>query len=146
MVRVVPLLLALLALAAPAAAQEAVGRVKTVEGTATVTRGGANLVAEVGTPLQEGDLVETGPGSSVGLSFKDDSTISLGPVSRLTIDRFVFAPAEEKFGFAARMARGTAYFVSGGIAKLAPQSVLVGTPVGTIGVRGTRFLVKLDDD
>jgi hypothetical protein len=140
-------LLGFVALAAPASAQQvAVGRVKTVEGSATVTTGGAKSAASVGTALHEGDVIETGPNGSIGVSFKDDSIVSLGANSRLTVDRFVFEPAQEKYGFAARMARGTAYFVSGGIAKLSPESVAVTTPVGTIGVRGTRFVVKLDDD
>ncbi len=140
-------LLGFLALAAPASAQQTpVGRVKTVEGSATILKNGAKTAAAVGTPLHEGDLIETGPNSSIGVSFKDDSIVSLGANSRLTVDRFVFEPAQEKYGFAARMARGTAYFVSGGIAKLSPESVAVTTPVGTIGVRGTRFVVNVDDD
>jgi hypothetical protein len=140
-------LLGFLALAAPASAQQAaVGRVKSIEGNATITTGGAKTTASVGSPLHEGDLIETGANSSIGVSFKDDSIVSLGASSRLAVDRFFFEPAQEKYGFAARMARGTAYFVSGGIAKLSPESVAVTTPVGTIGVRGTRFVVKLDDD
>ena len=119
---------------------------KTLEGNATIGKDGAKTPASVGASLREGDLIETGPNSSIGVSFKDDSIVSLGANSRLTVDRFVFEPAQEKYGFAARMARGTAYFVSGGIAKLSPESVAVTTPVGTIGVRGTRFVVKLDDD
>jgi hypothetical protein len=136
-----------LALAAPASAQQAaVGRVKTVEGNATILKAGTKSAASIGAPLHEGDVIETGANSAIGVSFKDDSIVSLGANSRLTVDRFVFEPAQEKYGFAARMARGSGYFVSGGIAKLSPESVAVTTPVGTIGVRGTRFVVNVDDD
>ena len=36
-------------------------------------------------------------------------------------------------------------YVSGVIAKLQPDAVSVKTPTGTIGVRGTQFVVKVDD-
>jgi hypothetical protein len=135
----------LFALSAAANAQEVVGRIKVLDGAATVTTGGDAVAAAVGTPLHANDVVETAAGASVGLSFKDDTLISLGPNSKLTIDEFVFAPSDEKYSFATRMARGTMYYVSGVMAKLAPEKVSVTTPVGTIGIRGTRFLVRLDD-
>jgi hypothetical protein len=133
-------------LALPAAAQEdAVGRVKTLTAPAWVISGSERVEAAVGTPIRRKDMVETGAGAALGLSFKDNTAISLGPNSRLSIDEFVFAPAEESYSFAAKIARGTMYFVSGAIARLAPEKVQVSTPVGTIGIRGTRFLVKADD-
>jgi hypothetical protein len=138
--------LMLFAAALPARAEdEVVGRIKVLTSPATVTSGSQVVQAEVGTPLHANDVVETGEGGAVGLSFKDDTLISLGPKSKLTIDEFVFTPAEEKYSFATKMARGTMYYVSGTMAKLAPDKVSVATPVGTIGIRGTRFLVKLDD-
>jgi hypothetical protein len=143
------LVLVALALAAalPAFAQEgAVGRVKTLTGPAWVVTGENRAEAKVGTPIRQNDVVETGAGAALGISFKDSTTISLGPNSRLSIDEFVFAPAEEKYSFITKIARGTMYFVSGAIARLAPEKVQVSTPVGTIGIRGTRFLVKAGGD
>jgi hypothetical protein len=127
------------------AEDDVVGRIKVMTAPVMVTTGSQVVQAEVGTPIHANDVVETGDGGSVGLSFKDDTLISLGPKSKLTIDEFVFTPAEEKYSFATKMARGTMYYVSGTMAKLAPDKVSVATPVGTIGIRGTRFLVKLDD-
>ena len=80
----------------------------------------------------------------VGVTFKDNTTISVGPDTKLAVDEFVFAPEQERYGMKTRMLQGTMYYVSGTIAKLAPESVSVTTPVGTIGIRGTRFLVKAD--
>jgi len=43
------------------------------------------------------------------------------------------------------MLKGTAAFVSGIIGKLAPESVRFETPVATIGLRGTRFAVRIEE-
>jgi hypothetical protein len=77
---------------------------------------------------------------------KDDSLLSLGPNSEVVVDQFLFTPAEGKLALVTRMVKGTAVFFSGVIAKLSPQSVRIETPNATIGVRGTRFLVKVDED
>ena len=125
-------------------AAETVGVVKTVEGSATVVSGTERQTVAIGTPIRQDDVIETGTDGSVGVTFKDNTTISLGPDTSLAIDEFVFAPAEDRLGMKTRMLQGTMYYVSGTIAKLAPDAVKVTTPVGTIGIRGTRFLVKAD--
>jgi len=128
------------------AADEAViATVKTVQGTAAVNSAGTKVPAVLGARLHKNDVIETGADGAVGVTFKDNSMISIGPGTSLALDEFVFAPAEEKYSFITRMARGTMFYVSGVMAKLAPGAVSVVTPVGTIGIRGTRFLVKLED-
>jgi hypothetical protein len=77
---------------------------------------------------------------------KDDTSLSLGPNSVVVVDQFLFAPAEGKLSLVTRMVQGTAVYISGIIAKLSPQSVRLETPNATIGTRGTRFLVKVDED
>jgi hypothetical protein len=141
-----PWAFALLLAAMPAAAfaAETVGVVKTVEGTATVVSGADRQTIAIGTPIHQDDVIETGKDGSVGVTFKDNTTISLGPDTSLAIDEFVFAPEQDRLGMKTRMLQGTMYYVSGTIAKLAPDAVKVATPVGTIGIRGTRFLVKAD--
>jgi hypothetical protein len=137
-----------LALAAPAAAQppaEAIGYVKTVRGDAAVATGPSVVPARPGTPLYVGSVVRTGADGSVGLALKDNTLLAAGPGSVLAVDDFRFAPAADSLGLTARILRGTIEVVSGMIAKLRPESVVVRTPSGTLGVRGTRFLVRVDD-
>jgi hypothetical protein len=129
-----------------AASDESVGRVKTVEGTASIVRGQASLPAVINEKVFQGDTLRTGPDGSLGVILKDDTSLSLGPNSEVVVDRFLFAPAEGKLLLVTRMVRGTALYISGVIAKLSPQSVLFETPNATIGIRGTRFLVKVDED
>jgi hypothetical protein len=42
------------------------------------------------------------------------------------------------------MAQGTLQYISGLIAKLAPAAISIETPTGTIAVRGTRFLLRVE--
>jgi hypothetical protein len=130
----------------PAHAQaEAAGRVKTVEGRAWLTSaGGERTTVEVGAAVARGDSIETAADGSVGITFRDETRISIGPGSEVRIDEFLFAPDQDQLSFAARVAQGTLLYVSGVIARLAPERVAVTTPEGTVGVRGTTFLVRVD--
>jgi hypothetical protein len=87
----------------------------------------------------------TGADGSLGITFKDNTRLSLGNNTRLTMDAYVYAPAEENYSFVARLGRGTMFFTSGVIATVAPDEVAIETPSATIGVRGTRFLVSVGE-
>ncbi len=142
---IVAVVLLLLGLPAPCAAAsdpDAVGVVRSAAGRATITREGRAFPAAVGAKLHVGDTLVTGPGASLGVILRDDSTLSLGPESHLVIRNFLFAPAEGKLGLLVRLSRGTLACISGLIGKLAPGSVRFETPAATIGIRGTRFAVK----
>jgi len=125
-----------------AAAGDPAGVVRTATGKAFVVRGENTLPAAPGTKLFVGDTLETGAPGSLGVILRDNSTLSLGPDSRLVIRRFLFSPAEGKTGLLARLSRGTMAFVSGLLGKLAPESVRFETPTASIGIRGTYFAVK----
>lgn len=140
----VALLLCLLAGAASADGAEAVGRVKTTSGEAFLTGDEGRRPAAVGDPVYLGDLLETGSDGAIGVTFRDESRLSVGPDTRLEVDAYVYLPEESRGSFVARMTRGTLLYVSGLIANLTPDAAKVETPVGTIGVRGTRFLVGLE--
>ncbi len=139
------LLLTLTAIAwsMPAAAQEPIGVVRTSAGTANVNRGEQVIPAAIGTKLLAGDTLVTGPDGSLGVLLRDNSSLSIGPESNLVIQKFLFSPAEGKLGLLARISRGTMAYISGLIGKLAPESARFETPVATIGIRGTRFAVKV---
>jgi hypothetical protein len=139
------LLGAMLSGPAAALAADGVATVKTTQGAAFIVAGNDRTPAAVGLVVPEHATLETGEGASIGVTFRDNSTVSIGPNTQIAIDDFVFKPEAQQYAFVTRMAKGTMAYVSGTIAKISPESVAVKTPVGTIGVRGTRFLVKLDD-
>jgi hypothetical protein len=127
----------------PAGAGETVGVIRNFSGTAFITRGERSIPAVAGTKLFAGDTLVTGRGSSVGAILRDDSTLSLGEESSLVLRQFDFSTTDGKFGIMVRITRGTMAYLSGLIGKLAPDTARFETPVATIGIRGTRFAVKV---
>ncbi len=99
--------------------------------------------AKLGTRLFQKDLIRSGPDSSAGIIFQDDTIISLGPNSELCMEEFLFNPKENEFSFTTKLFKGTFMFISGVIGKLSPESIKIETPDGTIAIRGTKFLVKV---
>jgi hypothetical protein len=133
--------------AATASAQDTtrIATIKTLKGMAQVTGAGATSAAQIGGALHQNDTIETGADGAIGLTFVDNTTLSMGPRSRITLTKIVFNPDQGEYAFATTIVRGTFMFVTGTIAKLAPQSVEIMTPVSTLGIRGTRFLVRIEE-
>ena len=130
-----------LAIALPAAAE--IGQIKTRKGQVSVERKGQILPAEVGMQLEAADTLKTGADGAVGITMRDNSLLSAGPSSILSLERFDFDASGSQPGrFEAGLQRGTLLVVSGRIAKQNPQSMTVRTPSAVLGVRGTEFVVS----
>jgi len=127
-------------------ASPAVATVQKVKGTSTIVRQNQTMVATPGLEIWENDTLRTGPDGSIGVIFNDDTSLSLGPASVLVIDNYIFAPRQGKFSIVLRMIRGTAAYLSGLISKLAPDSAHFETPTASIGIRGTKFVVKVEEN
>ena len=139
------LVIILCAIGLSARAEEApVGYVKTLSGTATVTHGGIATAAALAMPVYEHDRLETGGNGELGVTFRDNTRISLGPDSRIELKHYVFKPASEQYGFLLRLAYGTMEYISGLTEKLAPDAMSIETPGFTVGARGTRLLVRAE--
>ncbi len=130
----------------PANASSNIATVKKRSGMATVVRQGRTISANIGLEIYESDTIRTGPDGSIGIVFNDDTLLSLGPGSVLIIDEFVFAPKQGKFSIVIRMLKGTAAYLSGLISRFAPESVYFRTPTASIGIRGTKFIVKVEGE
>jgi hypothetical protein len=94
--------------------------------------------------LMQGDVLVTGAGGRLGAILKDGTRFSMGPETELKIDRFLYDPAGSKFGLVLAMLRGIAVFISGKLSEFSPESVRVETPVGIVGLRGTKFAIGLE--
>ncbi len=131
----------------PALADDTIiGYVKTVKGEAFVVNAGNPIKATVGTPIKAGNILRTSARASLGVTFKDNTVMSFGPDTELTVDEYVYAPNKGNLKLGASLAKGTLAYLSGAIAKIKPDAVSVKTPTGTIGVRGTHFVVKVEAD
>lgn len=123
-----------------------IGYVKKVKGSASIFRNGLFLPVTLGRAVELNDLIQTDKTGAVGITFKDSTMISIGPDTEFVLDDYVYKPVDKSLSFSSKITRGTLHFVSGNIAKLSLNSVQVKTPEGTIGLRGTRFLVKVEGD
>jgi len=135
--------LVLLAGFAHAAGAAEVGQIKTAKGGVVVVRGGQEIAAAAGTALQQADRIVTKADGSAGITFKDNSLLSLGPDSMLDISRFSFDVKGQPDEMEATLHRGTLSAVSGKIVTRAPEAMRIKTPTTVLGVRGTEFFVKV---
>ena len=87
-----------------------------------------------GSPVQQNETVSAGADLSAQLLFRDKSNLTLGPGSRVTIDKFVYDPSKNTGESALRLAKGALRFVSG---SQTPEKYSVRTPLATMGVRGS---------
>lgn len=139
------LALGLAPLHAQAADASPAGSVKSVSGEAQVLRpGAAPLALKHGDRVFEKDVLTTGKGASLGLVLRDNSTLSLGPGSRLVVERFLFEPEKGALAQVLRLSRGSMAAVSGEIVKLNPAAAKIDTPVYSVGIRGTHFLLNVE--
>ena len=120
-----------------------IGLVKVVTGDAAILRDGQRIVARPGIQLIQGDVLSTGAKGSMGVILRDDTLLSLGASSETRLEQFVFEPVNQKLGLVVRITHGVIGYLSGRIAKLAPGSVRLETPVATLGVRGTYLVARI---
>jgi hypothetical protein len=125
---------------------EDIGQIKTTKGSAHIERAGAKLPAQVGLKVQQTDTVVTGADGTVGIAFVDNSTVSAGPNSILVIERFAFDTTTYQGAFDASLKQGTLSVVSGKIAKQSPDAMKIRTPAAILGVRGTEFVVRAQEN
>jgi hypothetical protein len=137
--------LPLMLVAMPVSAQQpvAAGHIKVVSGSAFIVRAGALLPAQAGQEVFETDSLRTDADGRLGVTLKDDTRVSLGPGSEVRVDRFAYSPAAGQVGFVLKVVRGVVAYVSGRIAKLAPDSIRLETPAAVVGVRGTTLALRV---
>lgn len=122
-----------------------IGQIKVAKGQVAIERDGRAMPATVGTRVQTSDVVKTGADGSVGITMDDDSLLSAGPNSVLSLDRYSFDPTTSKGRFDASLNKGTLAVISGRIAKQSPDAMTVRTPTAILGVRGTEFAVSVNE-
>ncbi|MGJ7500411.1 FecR family protein [Variovorax sp. ZT5P49] len=134
------------ATAAPAAkADPQAGFVKFVRGNVQLLNGaGTTRAASPGDALGAVDRIVTGPDSSASVVLRDDTTLVVGPSSRLDLKEFHFDGTTHEGGMLVSLLRGSMRMITGLIGKTNPDAVRVETQTATIGIRGTDFIVQAD--
>ena len=126
-------------------AADRVGQVKVVSGDAVVISKGVETPAKAGTPLFEGDVIRTGENSAVGMTFTDNSRLSMGPKSEVSIESYAYSRPGKRDSFDARLSRGSLTATSGQIAKSRPLAMRVLMPTTVLGVKGTTLAARVGD-
>ena len=136
-------LIAVAVLASFAASAADVGQIKTAKGAVVIVRDGKELPVSAGIAVQQADRVMTKADGSAGITFTDNSMLSLGPDSMLDISRFSFGDKATPDTLEATLHRGTLSAVSGKIVAKSPEAMRIRTPTTILGVRGTEFFVQV---
>lgn len=122
-----------------------IGQIKVATGQVAVERGGQILPGTVGLRLQRSDVIRTGVDGSIGVTMSDNSLLSAGPNSVLSLDVYSFDTTTHQGRFETSLRKGSLAVSSGSIAKQSPDAMKVRTPAAILGVRGTDFVVSVDD-
>jgi hypothetical protein len=129
---------------APAMADDAaIAQIKSTSGAAFVVRNDNRLPAKPGDFLNEHDLLQTGADGAMGVTFTDNTVLSLGANSEVALAQYAFDSSDFTGSMLTDMYKGTFSMVSGDIARSSPSAMRVRTPNAILGVRGTSFAVEI---
>jgi hypothetical protein len=126
---------AVLSLFATAQAQSRIGVTQAVENNPMgKPPGGVDRVLRVGTDVQANEIISTTNDDRAHVVFLDGTTLTVGPNSQMTIDKFVYDPTTQKGELAVNATKGVFRLIGGRISKTA--AITVNTPSSTMGIRG----------
>jgi hypothetical protein len=135
------------AVSAPAAAQPAaddpIGNVATLTGSATVTRNNASAPLKLKDDILLNDVLQTSANSTLGVTFNDATTFNLTANARIAVDSFVYEDGGKANAALFNVAKGTVAFVAAAVAKSGDMKI--STPTATLGIRGTTGLVEVPE-
>ena len=101
---------------------------------------------KVGDSIFFGDTINASEGAKSQLLFIDETVMTVGAKTELTIDEFVFNPQENSGKILTTIAAGSVKILTGKISENNPENLEVNTPAGTIGTRGTEFKASVDPE
>lgn len=128
----------------PSLALASAGAIGEIKGSGVIERDNEVIEGNTGVGVESMDTAVTANGR-MRIDFKDDTRVDLTEHSRLLIDEFVYDPANDVGSLSIKASLGGVRYASGQIAKRYRQNVKIKTPSATIGVRGTDFIMLVDE-
>jgi hypothetical protein len=128
---------------ASAAADEPVGNVATLSGSASVTRNKIATPLKVQDDIYQNDVLQTAANSTLGVTFNDATTFNLTANARIAVDDFVYEDGGKQNAALFGIARGTVAFAAASVARTG--NMKISTPTATLGIRGTTGLVEVPE-
>jgi len=118
-------------------------QIKIIRGQPLVERNGQMLNAVVGMLLKPLDILTTSANAAVGMTFNDNSTLSVGPNSSILIQRFIFDTTTHQGYFDTQVKRGTVAVQPGQIARKSPEAMRVFTRSAELRSQAAGYVVTV---
>ena len=99
-----------------------------------------------GSKIFYGDTIFVKSKSNAQILFLDETVMTVGEDTELTIDDFVYDPKTNNGNFVTDIKSGIVKTISGKISEKNPDNLEIKMPNGSLGVRGTEFIVSLNDE
>src|SRR5580692_6304315 len=116
----------------------AIGHVDKITGDVTVERNGVSVTLHAGDSVYKSDVIQTGGGSAIAISFADGTAVHLAANTRMVLTSFSFDPTSDSNDALFTLTDGTFAFVGGKIAhggtiKIATDVATMRVHEGTLG-------------
>ena len=99
-----------------------------------------------GSKIFYGDTIIVKEKSNAQILLLDETALTVGEKSELTIDDFVYDPKTKIGKIVSNIKLGTVRIITGEISKQNPDNLNVKIPTGSIGARGTEFAVLTESN
>ena len=105
-----------------------------------------NEKLSTGSKIFYGDTIIVKEKSNAQILLLDETALTVGEKSELTIDDFVYDPETKVGKIVSSIKLGTVRIITGEISKQNPDNLNVKVPTGSIGARGTEFAVVTESN
>ena len=105
-----------------------------------------NEKLSTGSKIYFGDTIIVKEQSNAQILLLDETALTVGEKSELTIDDFVYDPQSKIGKIVSNIKVGTVRIVTGEISNQNPENLKVNIPTGSVGARGTEFVVVTESD
>jgi hypothetical protein len=99
-----------------------------------------------GSKIYFGDTIFVKAQSNAQILLLDETSLTVGEKSELTIDEFIYEPQSKVGKIVSNIKIGTVRIITGEISRQNPDNLEVNVPTGSIGARGTEFVVVTESD
>lgn len=124
-----------------AASNDAIGSVATIKGSCHAVRSERQFVLKAGNEIFRNDVLQTGQDGALGVAFDDETTLTLGGNTRVTVNNFIYRSGGAGNTGVLSVARGTLTFFAGQVAKTGEMKIA--TPNASLGIRGTTGVINV---
>lgn len=99
-----------------------------------------------GSKIYFGDTIVVKAQSNAQILLLDETALTVGEKSEITIDEFIYDPQSKVGKIVSNIKIGTVRIITGEISKKNPDNLEVNVPTGSVGARGTEFVVVTESD